>query len=99
MAEGAFVLMLALSRKLGPLNREMKAHGWVCPSSEWLGHDLAGKILGLVGVGRIGRNLARMAGSAPMGLFISVALSVLPEPSLAIVTWTPRPRLRQPRCP
>lgn len=62
VAEGAFALMITLARKLGPLQRAMKSEGWVWPKSEWLGNDLAGKTLGLVGVGRIGRSLARMAG-------------------------------------
>ena len=63
VAEGAFALMIALARKLGPLHCEMKATGWAWPVREWLGHDLAGKTLGMVGVGRIGRSLARMAGA------------------------------------
>ncbi|NOS69301.1 MAG: C-terminal binding protein [Verrucomicrobia bacterium] len=62
VAEGAFALMITLARKLGPLQRAMKSEGWVWPQPEWLGNDLAGKTLGLVGVGRIGRSLARMAG-------------------------------------
>ena len=63
VAEGAFALMIALARKLGPLHREMQAAGWAWPVNQWLGHDLAGKTLGLIGVGRIGRSLARMAGA------------------------------------
>ena len=62
VAEGAFALMIALARKLGPLHCEMKSAGWAWPEGKWLGWDLAGKTLGLVGVGRIGRSLARMAG-------------------------------------
>lgn len=62
VAEGAFALMITLARKLGPLQRAMKSEGWVWPKPEWLGNDLTGKTLGLVGVGRIGRSLARMAG-------------------------------------
>lgn len=62
VAEGAFALMITLAKKLGPLQRAMKSEGWVWPKPEWLGNDLAGKTLGLVGVGRIGRSLARMAG-------------------------------------
>jgi D-3-phosphoglycerate dehydrogenase len=63
VAEGAFALMISLARKLGPLHAEMKAAGWAWPVRRWLGHDLAGKTLGLVGVGRIGRRLAQMAGA------------------------------------
>jgi D-3-phosphoglycerate dehydrogenase len=63
VAEGAFALMIALARKLGPLHCEMKKSGWAWPVRQWLGNDLTGKTLGLVGVGKIGRSLARMAGA------------------------------------
>ena len=62
VAEGAFALMLALAKKFKPLEREMETRGWAWPTSKWLATDLAGKTLGLVGVGRIGANVARMAG-------------------------------------
>jgi D-3-phosphoglycerate dehydrogenase len=62
VAEGAMALMLALARKFKPLEREMESQGWAWPTQRWLGTDLAGKTLGLVGVGRIGRSIARMAG-------------------------------------
>jgi D-3-phosphoglycerate dehydrogenase len=62
VAEGAFALMIALARHLGPLHVQMQTAGWVWPVPRWQGNDLAGKTLGLVGAGRIGRNLARMAG-------------------------------------
>jgi len=61
VAEGAFALMLALAKNLKPLQRAMDRNGWVWPAAQWLGLDLAGKTLGLVGVGRIGSNMARMA--------------------------------------
>jgi D-3-phosphoglycerate dehydrogenase / 2-oxoglutarate reductase len=63
VAEGAFALMISLARKLAPLHCEMRNKGWAWPVPEWLGHDLVGKTLGLIGLGRIGRNLARMAGA------------------------------------
>src|SRR5690349_19943493 len=62
VAEGAMALMLALARKFKPLQREMQTQGWAWPTAAWLGSDLAGKTLGLVGVGRIGASVARMAG-------------------------------------
>ena len=63
VAEGAFALMMALAKKLVPLDREMQEHGWAWPEPRWLGADLAGKTLCIVGMGRIGRSLARMAGA------------------------------------
>ena len=62
VAEGAFALLIALAKRLRPLQKAMDARGWVWPTSDWLAGDIAGKTLGLVGVGRIGRNMARMAG-------------------------------------
>lgn len=62
VAEGAFTLLLALAKKLVPLDREMQAKGWAWPTSRWLGADIAGKTVGIVGLGRIGRSFARMAG-------------------------------------
>ena len=63
VAEGAFALLIALAKKLGPLRDEMRSQGWAWPEAKWLAHDLSGKTLGLVGVGCIGRSMARMAGA------------------------------------
>ncbi|MEM8686581.1 MAG: C-terminal binding protein [Pseudomonadota bacterium] len=63
VAEGAFMLMIALAKKLIPLDRAMHEEGWVWPTPQWMGADLAGKTVGLVGAGRIGRSMARMAGA------------------------------------
>jgi len=62
VAEGAMTLMLALAKKLKPIQRAMDQQGWVWPASQWMGLDLAEKTLGLVGLGRIGAKVARMAG-------------------------------------
>lgn len=62
VAEGAVTLMLALAKKLKPIGRAMQDEGWIWPESRWMGLDLSGKTLGLVGVGRIGTKVARMAG-------------------------------------
>ena len=62
VAEGAFALMIALAKKLRPLQKAMDERGWVWPCQEWLGNDIAGKTLGLIGFGQIARSMARMAG-------------------------------------
>ena len=67
VAEGAFALMIALAKKMKPIQRAMDAHGWVWPTARWMGIDLSGKTLGLVGCGRIGAKVARMA-SAGFGM-------------------------------
>jgi D-3-phosphoglycerate dehydrogenase len=62
VAEGAVTLMLALAKKLKPIGRAMEDEGWIWPESKCLGLDLSAKTLGLVGVGRIGTKVARIAG-------------------------------------
>ena len=66
VAEGAFALLMALFKRFKPMQQAMQAEGWLWPESRWLAHDLAGKTLGLVGCGRIGRSMARMAGAFRM---------------------------------
>ena len=61
VAEGAFALMMALVKKLKPLLNVMEHEGWAWPQPRWLAGDLAGKTVGLVGLGRIGSAFARMA--------------------------------------
>jgi D-3-phosphoglycerate dehydrogenase len=63
VAEGAMTLMLALAKRLKPIQRAMDSQGWAWPTEAWIGHDLSGKTLGLVGLGKIGTNVARMAGA------------------------------------
>jgi D-3-phosphoglycerate dehydrogenase / 2-oxoglutarate reductase len=63
VAEGAFTLMLALAKRLAPMHAAMRRDGWLWPGAAWLASDIAGKTLGLVGVGRIGRSMAQMAGA------------------------------------
>src|SRR6185436_13344614 len=61
VAEGAFALMIALARRLPAITSAMQHEGWLWPEPKYLGQDLAGKTLALVGAGRIGRRMARMA--------------------------------------
>jgi D-3-phosphoglycerate dehydrogenase len=63
VAEGAFTLLLALAKKLAPMHLAMRRDGWLWPGAPWLASDVGGRTLGLVGVGRIGRSMARMAGA------------------------------------
>jgi D-3-phosphoglycerate dehydrogenase len=66
VAEGAFSLLMALFKRFKPIQAAMQGEGWIWPESRWLAHDLCGKTLGLVGLGRIGRSMARMAGAFRM---------------------------------
>lgn len=63
VAEGAFALMIALARRMPEIGRTMERDGWIWPAQRWLGRDIAGATVGLVGTGKIGRSMARMAGA------------------------------------
>jgi D-3-phosphoglycerate dehydrogenase len=63
VAEGAFALMIALAKRMQPLARTMQRDGWAWPEPRWLGGDIAGKTVGIVGLGKIGKSFARMAGA------------------------------------
>ncbi len=63
VAEGAFALMIALAKKLMPIASEVQETGWALPTGAWLGNDIAGRTVGLVGTGRIGKSMARIAGA------------------------------------
>jgi len=66
VAEGAFALLMGLAKRMKPIQHAMDTQGWAWPEPRWLASDLAGKTLGLVGLGRIGRSMARMAGAFRM---------------------------------
>ncbi|MEN9628479.1 MAG: hypothetical protein RJA10_1706 [Pseudomonadota bacterium] len=66
VAEGAFSLLMALFKRFKPVQAAMQHQGWIWPESRWLAQDLSGKTLGLVGLGRIGRSMARMAAAFRM---------------------------------
>jgi D-3-phosphoglycerate dehydrogenase len=57
--EHTFGLILALSRNIAAADRTLKAGGW--DRSKFMGVELEGKTLGLVGLGRIGREVAKRA--------------------------------------
>jgi D-3-phosphoglycerate dehydrogenase len=57
VAELALGLMLASARRIPYADREVKSGRW----GQCLGTELAGKTLGIVGLGRIGQSLARKA--------------------------------------
>jgi D-3-phosphoglycerate dehydrogenase len=63
VAEGAFAMLIALAKKLTSLQRKLCTEGWVWPTARWLGSDIAGKTVGIVGCGKIGSSMARMAGA------------------------------------
>lgn len=63
VAEGAFAMLIALAKRIPALQNEMHSKSWVWPKAEWMGSDIAGKTVGIIGCGRIGSSMARMAGA------------------------------------
>jgi D-3-phosphoglycerate dehydrogenase len=57
--EHTFGLMLALSRNIPQADADVKKGQW--NRSKWMGMELHGKTLGVVGLGRIGREVAKRA--------------------------------------
>lgn len=66
VAEGAFALMMALAKQHKGIEKAMRRDGWAWPEPRWLASDLAGKTVGVVGLGRIGSSFARMASAFRM---------------------------------
>lgn len=62
--EQAFALMMATARKLGQANISMKGGKW--ERKQFMGVELAGKTLGIIGLGRIGTELAKRAAAFGM---------------------------------
>ena len=61
IADHAFAVLMALARKLVPLVNATQRNGWIWPdpSREWAGMDLEEKVVGIIGMGRIGRKMAQ----------------------------------------
>jgi D-3-phosphoglycerate dehydrogenase len=58
-AEHAFALILGLSRNIAAADASLRAHKW--DRNKFMGAQLAGKTLGIVGLGRIGQAVAERA--------------------------------------
>ncbi len=58
-AEHTLALMLSMSRNVVPACNSLKSGAW--DRKKYMGNQLKGKVLGLIGLGRIGMAVARMA--------------------------------------
>jgi D-3-phosphoglycerate dehydrogenase len=67
-AEHAVGLLFACARRIARADRDMKAGKW--SKKECTGVELSGKTLGLVGMGKVGSIVARVAGSLDMELLV-----------------------------
>ncbi|HXG73581.1 MAG TPA: D-2-hydroxyacid dehydrogenase [Candidatus Nitrosotenuis sp.] len=77
VAELVIGLMLALARDIPRADREMRAGKWI--KKELMGTELAGKYLGIVGLGNIGKRLARLARALNMNIIGYDVIPIDPE--------------------
>ncbi len=62
-AEFAFFIMGAVARKLFPGERQVRRREWATwhPYEPWLGDEVTGRTLAVIGMGRIGKSVAKKA--------------------------------------
>ena len=77
VAEHVTLLMLALSRKLVPADSTTKQGKW--EKNALIGRELKGKVLGIVGLGRIGRRIAEIARILGMSVIIYDVIAIPPD--------------------
>jgi D-3-phosphoglycerate dehydrogenase / 2-oxoglutarate reductase len=66
VADHAFALLIALARRLVLQDTHFRQRGWYWPEDRFCGVDLEGKTLGIIGLGKIGRKMARRAAGFDM---------------------------------
>ncbi|GAA3155238.1 hydroxyacid dehydrogenase [Planomonospora alba] len=71
VAEHAFALILACAKKIVPASTALAAGEWALPRLRPELTELAGKTIGIVGLGRIGRDVARKAAAFDMTVLYS----------------------------
>lgn len=77
VAEHVVLLMLALSRKLTAADASVRANRW--EKGSFVGAELKGKVLGVVGLGRIGRRIAEIARAMHMSILVYDVIAIPPE--------------------
>src|SRR5574338_1352571 len=75
VAELALGLMLSLAREIPRADREIRNGNWL--KKELMGSELSGKYLGIVGLGNIGKRLAKLARGLNMNI---IGFDVMPIP-------------------
>jgi len=71
VSDHAFALLISLARRITLADHAMRNKSWgtwTSPSKRYRGIDLEGRTLGIIGIGRIGRALARKAHAFNMNL-------------------------------
>ncbi|MFF8289267.1 2-hydroxyacid dehydrogenase [Streptomyces sp. NPDC016309] len=79
VAEQTFALMLALAKRLVPAHAALVEGDWALPRLQQSLTELCGKTLGIVGLGRIGAEVARRAGAFDMDVLYTGRRRLPPE--------------------
>lgn len=74
VAELAIGLMLSVARRIPLLDKKVKSGEW--PKGKYIGVELSGKTLGVIGFGRIGRAVAQIAKGLGMSILASDVVDV-----------------------
>ncbi len=61
VAENTMAMILNLSKNIPAADHALRVEGAFRARDRFVGHDLQGKVLGIIGLGRIGKRLAKMA--------------------------------------
>jgi D-3-phosphoglycerate dehydrogenase len=77
VAEHVVLMMLALSRKLVVADVGTRAGKW--EKNSLMGRELKGKVLGIVGLGRIGKRIAEVSKTLGMSILFYDVISIPPE--------------------
>jgi lactate dehydrogenase-like 2-hydroxyacid dehydrogenase len=86
-ADLAFALVLAASRGLVTAAADARSGRWTTWSpTGWLGRDLYGATIGILGFGKIGRAVARRAAGFGMRVLVH-SRSAIEHPQVEAVTW------------
>jgi D-3-phosphoglycerate dehydrogenase len=68
VAEHTITLGLTLLKQIAPLDRAIKGGAW--PKPTFIGRDIAGSVIGLIGFGAIGRETGRLAKALGMRVLV-----------------------------
>ncbi|CCC82705.1 D-2-hydroxyacid dehydrogenase [Thermoproteus tenax] len=90
-AELTLGLILAVARRIPLLDKEVKAGGW--PKGKYIGKELFGKTLGVIGFGRIGRTVAQYGLALGMKVVTSDIIDVSAEAAKMGAAQVPLERL------
>lgn len=69
-AEFAFFIMGAVARRLYPAEQQVRQHEWTTwhPYRPWLGDEVTGRTLAVIGTGRIGKSMVNKASAFDMDI-------------------------------